>query len=188
MNRNVGLKSKTGLKPISDRQQEARAAAGERHPMSTFRRKPGSDPQRKAKQRRDTGPDAVTVSAVLKRDGYQCVRCGRGVRGDRGEGWSVQHRRARGSGGTLRPDANATQTLILLCGSATTLCHGWIESNRTAAEPYGWAIKSNEDPLTKPVKHSLHGWVLLNHTGGFRKVDPPQDPMVAQLGAGEEPF
>jgi hypothetical protein len=168
---------------MSPKQRAARAAAGEPHPTSTFRRKP---PKRTGKRPTATGPDQATVALVLERDGHQCTRCGLGVSGDRGVDWSIQHRRARGSGGTCRPDANAPQALILLCGSATTLCHGWVESHRAAAEPYGWAIKSTDDPLTVPVRHSLHGWVLLDNAGTTTRVDPPTDLLVAPYGAGEE--
>lgn len=174
MSRNVGLKA------ISDRQRAARAAEGELYPTSTFRRKPGKAVAGRAKQgntkRRPTatGPDQATVDAVLQRDGYQCVRCGGALWGDRGEHWSIQHRRARGNGGTQRPDANAPQTLIATCGSATTGCHGHIEAHPAEAEAHGWRIANADDPLLKPVQHSLHGWVFLTADGGWTRRRPNQ--------------
>ena len=103
-------------------------------------------------RRRDTGPAATIVALVWRRDAGCCVRCGKQcVFGERGTGWSVQHRRARGMGGTRRPDTNQPQNLIILCGSATTGCHFFAESNRTAARENGWAVKSSTDPLTVPV-------------------------------------
>ncbi|WP_431728640.1 hypothetical protein [Verrucosispora sp. TAA-831] len=81
----------------------------------------------------DTGPDAATVAVVVDRDQGCCVRCGRYVvHGVRGRAWSVQHRRARQCR-DRRPDTNTPPNLIVLCGSATTGCHGWVESRRAAA-------------------------------------------------------
>jgi hypothetical protein len=74
--------------------------------------------------------------------------------------WSIQHRRARGRGGTRRPDANSPQNLIALCGSAAG-CNGHVESEREEARANGWAIRNSEDPLLKPVVHALYGYVFL---------------------------
>jgi hypothetical protein len=126
----------------------------------------------KPKQQRDTGPTAATVATVRLRDGEQCVRCGGACHGERGRDWSIQHRRARGMGGTRRPDTNEPQSLILTCGSATTGCHGHIESFRDDAEANGWGVKSNVDPLTVPVVHSLHGFVWLLADGSWSSRRP----------------
>jgi len=161
------------LEPISPRRRAALAAAGQPFPSSTFA-SPVATPSKPRPRPAQTGPDQATVTAVLERDGHQCVRCRGACWGERGRDWSIQHRKARGSGGTSRPDANAPQSLILLCGSATTACHGHVESNRAEAETNGWAVKSNEDPLDKPVLHSLHGWVFLTADGGWRTRRPNQ--------------
>jgi hypothetical protein len=162
---------RTGIQPMSGKRRAALAAAGQRFPSSTFA-SPVTTPSKPRARPVQTGPDQAAVTAVLERDGHQCVRCGGACWGERGRDWSVQHRKARGSGGTSRPDANAPQVLILLCGSATTACHGWVESNRAEAEANGWAVKSNEDPLTKPVLHSLHGWVFLTASGSWTTRRP----------------
>lgn len=66
-----------------------------------------------------------------------------------------------------RPDTAAPQNGLALCGSATTGCHGWVESNRTEAETHGWAVDQNADPLLKPVDHHLHGWIYLYANGSW---------------------
>lgn len=125
------------------------------------------------KRPRETGPDRATVDAVLERDGFQCVRCGGALHGERGRDWSVQHRRARGRGGSRRPDINSPQNLIVLCGSAAG-CNGWVESKRLKAREGGWAIRFTEDPLLMPVDHSLHGNVWLKADGGWSSRRPTQ--------------
>lgn len=162
---------RTRMKPMSDKRRAKLAAAGQPFPVSTLVGTVQPAPTMRARTAQ-TGPDQATVNAILERDGYQCVRCGGACWGERGRDWSIQHRRARGNGGTSRPDTNAPQSLILLCGSATTGCHGWVESNRTEAN--GWAVKSNENPLIKPVWHSLHGWVFLTAAGGWQTRRPNQ--------------
>lgn len=86
--------------------------------------------------------------AVLERDQYRCVRCGQYLAGRR---YSLQHRNARGMGGTTTPDR--PENLITMCGTGTTGCHGWAEHNPTAArEPeLGYAVHSSTDPATVPV-------------------------------------
>lgn len=181
----MSLQRRTGLNPMSARRRDELAARGVLYPSSTL--VTAQAPERKASPRRrpaSTGPDQATVDAVLARDGYQCVRCGGACWGERGRDWSVQHRVARGAGGTRRRDANAPQTLILLCGSATTGCHGHVESRRTEAKANGWAVDSNTDPLTVPVVHSLHGVVLLTADGGWTSRRP-STPDPLRVGRGD---
>lgn len=98
------------------------------------------------KSPRYTGPNNLTRLAVLKRDGLQCVRCGCPAGPEAGP-YSIQHRIARGVGGT-----NIIQNLLLLCGSATTLCHGAVESK---SDPHdlarGYRLESWQDPAAEPV-------------------------------------
>lgn len=69
----------------------------------------------------------------MVRDGHRCVRCDLSL----GHGqFSLQHRLPRGMGGSV--GANTAANLILLCGSATTGCHGWAESRVTEATVAGY--------------------------------------------------
>lgn len=55
---------------------------------------------------------------------------------------SVQHRRAQGMGGTSRTETNDLANLLLLCGTGTTGCHGWVETQeRQLAEDRGLWIR-----------------------------------------------
>ncbi|TDC25938.1 hypothetical protein E1211_30500, partial [Micromonospora sp. 15K316] len=172
---------RSALSPMSAKRRAALAAAGNQHPYSTLvnrsaplARTAGLDrkPTVRVQRPTDTGPDAATVQVVAVRDQGRCVRCGRYVlAGMRGRDWSVQHRRAR-QGRDHRPDTNRPQNLILLCGSATTGCHGWVESYRSAARDGGWAIRQTEDPAAMPVDHHLHGRVWLTADGGFTRHAP----------------
>ena len=101
------------------------------------------------KPARDTGPDAATRALVLERDGHHCVRCGKPC----GPGiapYSIQHRIARGVGG-----ANAIPNLILLDGTATTGCHGEVESKKDPHDhPRGYRLESWQDPAAEPVMYA----------------------------------
>lgn len=117
---------------------------------------------------RSTGPDRATVMLVLNRDGYRCIRCSVPIEGERGSDWSLQHRRPRGLGGTRRLDANSPSNLISLCGSATTGCHGHVESYRAEAYTAGWLVSIHADPANVPVLVD-HGsrWVYLDSEGSY---------------------
>jgi hypothetical protein len=118
---------------------------------------------------------ALTVSTwlgcqVWERDKGLCQRCGKWVALEqRGVafGWSVQHRKHRSRGGD-----NRMSNLIVLCGSGTTLCHGWVEGNPLAAQEDGWAVPGwvpNEDIYQHPVS-TPWGLCMLDDEGGYDRL------------------
>lgn len=95
------------------------------------------------------GPTPAVCAAVDRRDRYSCVRCGRGI-----DGGSRHHRQ-------LRRFGNHTITnLILLCGSGTTGCHGWVHGNVALAYEAGWLVHSWHTPDSVPVLHQ-GTWTIL---------------------------
>ena len=102
----------------------------------------------------------MTVTAavrrdVIARDGSRCQWCGRHVATE--SGWySLQHRRARGMGGSRRASTDAAPNLVLVCGTGTTECHGYIEAHPQEAAARGFRISSSADPARVP---------LLDHSG-----------------------
>lgn len=104
-----------------------------------------------------------TVELVYSRAGYACERCGT----NESRFWSIHHRRPRGMGGTKRSDTNTASNLILVCGSGTTGCHGWIESNRAEALGLGLLVHQFISPLGAPVTLTV-GRVLLDDDGGWQ--------------------
>lgn len=171
LSRKNPLRTTTPIAPVSQKRLAKLAAAGVSFLSSTFALRPTSRP---AKRPASTGFDRATTDAVLQRDDHSCVRCGGALHGERGRDWSIQHRRARGSGGSRRPDTNAPQNGIAVCGSATSVggCHEHIESEREDARAHGWAIRQSEDPLLVPVDHALHGHVWLTADGGWSHARP----------------
>lgn len=159
----MGTLKRTKLNAMSVKQRAKFAAAGIAYPMSTFRptqrgaTKAPKMSTAKGKRRAETGFDKATVDAILERDGYSCVRHGGELFGERGRDWSIQHRRARGSGGTLRPDTNAPQNGLAVCGSGATGCHGHIEAHPEEAEANGYRVPQNGDPAEVPVNHAHLG-------------------------------
>lgn len=79
-----------------------------------------------------------------------CQWCGRPVRIEWGE-YSLQHRRARGMGGSKLKDTGQAQNGALVHGSATTGCHHEIESNPKAAAARGFRIPQGSNPLRIPL-------------------------------------
>ena len=104
----------------------------------------------------------ATRLLVADRDRWRCVRCRRDLSDGSG---NLQHRRARGMGGTRKVDVNGPENLILLCGSGTTGCHGHVESHREEARRAGWAVSQADDPGRVPVTYP-GGRFLLTADGG----------------------
>ncbi len=165
LKRGKGLKRRKRLPQMSANKRAKLAAQGIHNPSSTLV---------SVETPASTGFDAATVDAILERDGWSCVRGGSALWGERGRDWSIQHRRARGIGGTDRPDTNAPQNGIALCGSGTTGCHGWVEAHPIEAEAAGWRVPQGGDPLKFPVKHALHGDGTFLHSNGSRGSQPEE--------------
>jgi hypothetical protein len=115
------------------------------------------------------GPSRKTREIVLERDDHCCVVC---VRSIIGRPYSLQHRRARGMGGSRDPLTDSPANLITTCGSGVTGCHGRIEANPDEAREHGWRVDQGRDPRQVPVRHH-HRWVLLDEFGGLdQKLTP----------------
>lgn len=153
LERQTGLAAKTGLKrgtPLGSRGRMLRHAA-----QVTVRRW------------RDTGPTPDVRALVLARDGYCCTWCG----GPLGEGlYSLQHRRARGMGGTIRTDANSPANLLAVHGTGTTGCHMRIESEPAAAAASGFRVDQRADPAACLVLIAGRGWCQLDDQGGIEVI------------------
>ncbi len=98
---------------------------------------------------------------VLERDGYRCARCGRSIHAG---GYSLQHRKARGMGGTKDPGINSPANLVTLCGDGVRGCHGLIEANRELGRQEGFTVRQTQDPSTIPVSY-WDGTYYLNNDG-----------------------
>jgi hypothetical protein len=134
---------------------------------------------------RYTGPPNDTVEACLERASYACEINGCDLRGDRGEGWSIQHRLARGRGGDRDPRINLPSNLLVVCGSGTTGCHGLIEDQlRAAAYEVRWLIRRCGCERKFVCEHSprnlqtyiLRGrWVYLDDAANYIDADEPSE-------------
>jgi len=191
----MATKPRTPLSPISAKKRKQLADEGITNPMSTFRPRPvglpadltrTSKPKMAAKPSKLPAlPKLVVVTgeftgavadAIEDRDGHSCVRCGRGVGDQRGLDYCLQHRRARGGGGSSLFDTGLPANGVILCGSSTSPhCHWEVEQRRTEDETAGYWIRQFEDgkptdPTTIPLFHVLYGWVLLDNVGGFDRI------------------
>lgn len=115
-----------------------------------------------------SGPDKSTVAAVLERAGYCCESCGKPVGDQRGIDFSIHHRKARGMGGS-RFGANLASNLLVLCGSGTTGCHGYVESHRSEAMACGWLVSRYQDPSAVPAQIGDRV-ALLTNSGAYEEV------------------
>lgn len=171
------------IKSVSEKRRAAAERAG-----STFT-KPSAGLQRRAriepgsreklsqdKPQADTGPDRKTRAAVLERDQCQCCACGKSV-GMPGTWWSIQHRVARGQGGT-----NELPNLVTLCGSATSPgCHRLAEDRGAKMHARGFWLRSDEDPALIPImlasEFGSNVTVWLTCDGGY-SVEAPEGVIV----------
>lgn len=109
-----------------------------------------------------SGPTKEVRRLVIARDLNRCQWCGRHVRTD--SGWySLQHRRARGMGGSKDKATNQPANLILVHGTGTTECHGFIESQPAQAIGRGFRIAAAADPAKVPyMDWTGREWMLTN--------------------------
>lgn len=80
---------------------------------------------------------------------------------------SIHHRLPRGMGGTRDSQVHSLARLLLLCGTGTVGCHGYIESRRTLAENRGYLVRHGRDPAEVPVVLPGGRRVLLDNAGPF---------------------
>ncbi len=108
------------------------------------------------------------------RDNESCFYCRKGLRWhERGIGWSLHHRRPRGAGGTSLAWVNQPPNAIVLCGSGTTGCHGWVESHRELATEYGLLVSMHGQdlPVHIPVRREDGTWWWLTQWGSAVETD-----------------
>lgn len=112
-----------------------------------------------------------TRRLVIERDGGMCQWCGELVRSD---DYSLQHRRARGMGGSKDPVSSSPSNAVLMCGSGTTGCHGFVEANPVVAEGRGFRVRQGADPRHVPL-WSWRGewWFLLPDGSRVECEEPP---------------
>lgn len=82
---------------------------------------------------------------------------------------SMHHRRKRSQGGGWEPS-----NIVILCGNGTMGCHGWVETNPTAANAEGWSLVGRDPDGSKvPIRHWRIGWarVLLDDQGCLIPID-----------------
>jgi len=107
---------------------------------------------------------ANTRIALKERAQNCCEMCGR---------WgatNAHHRRNRSQGGD-----DELSNLLLLCGSGTTGCHGFVTTEPQIAKRMGWTVRRISSPREVPVWRfdlSLgeRVEVLLDNAGGYTTV------------------
>lgn len=112
--------------------------------------------------------DEGTRMGVILRGGYSCELCGKNPVEN------IHHRSPRRMGGTTSPTIHAYPNLLGVCGSGTTGCHGYIESNRRKAISYGWLVPQGTNPAVVPAFLIVGGrreWVLLTHDGRYDHME-----------------
>jgi hypothetical protein len=124
-----------------------------------------------------TGPTPATRETVAVRAGYHCELCYTPISGQA----SIHHRRPRRMGGTRRSDVNEPANLMLLCGSGTTGCHGWVESHRKNALADGIILYDRDIPAEHPYKDRHGNWWLIDKEGKKQATNPRADSGVGSL-------
>lgn len=113
--------------------------------------------------------DEETRFIVFARAGYRCERCFKQLHGVFGV--SVHHRRPRMMGGSKNEKLHLPANLIVLCGSGTSGCHGWVESNRDKSRDHGYLIQKVDSAEIIPFRDDAGMWYLIDNNGQKRQFD-----------------
>jgi hypothetical protein len=111
-------------------------------------------PRPKPRHRKDTGFSHSVKLAIRTRAGggnpghARCEACNVWLGAYGGQ---VQHRRARGRGGSRLAVTNSPANGALLCGTPQDGCHGLCEARDEHLHAAGWWIWSWQDPRAEPV-------------------------------------
>jgi hypothetical protein len=106
-------------------------------------------------------PPLTITTVVDTREAQRCARCGVWVQSN----GSRHHRQRRRTGG------HSVVNLVLLCGSGTTGCHGWIHSHPANARAFGYIVPTwVRDVAAIPICIASPAvpfvqWVLLSEDG-----------------------
>jgi hypothetical protein len=111
--------------------------------------------------------DTQTRFEVFARANYLCEKCLDAPIA----GVSVHHRRPRMMGGSRNELLHQPANLILLCGSGTTGCHGWVESNRDKAREQGYLIQKVESAEQVPFRDNSGIWWNIYNSGDKVQLD-----------------
>ena len=109
-----------------------------------------------------------TRFTVLARANYKCERCNRDFLG---YPMSVHHRRPRMMGGSKNEMLHESANLIVLCGTGTNGCHGWVESNRAKARELGYLIQKVESAEEIPFQDETGAWWNIDNYGQKTQLD-----------------
>ena len=125
-----------------------------------------------------TGPTDAQRALVFARDHGRCARCGIDLTAGT-VGYNDHHRQGRGMGGRqgeARERANSPANRLTLCGSGTTLCHGWVTEHPAEAERDGMVVRRGGalDPARVPILTHA-GWVLHDHDGDQTACPTPPE-------------
>lgn len=114
---------------------------------------------------RNREPSERVTAVVDERDNWSCVRCGVSLYAT---GGSRHHRQLRSQQPNPRL-LNRPSNLILLCGSGSTGCHGWVHAHPAEAYELGWLVHGWDDPSLVPVRYRIGDrfhMLLLDDEGG----------------------
>lgn len=110
-------------------------------------------------------------SLCLVRAGFRCEYCHGPLDGV--HGYSLQHRKARGMGGSRDHALAQPPNLLVLCGSGVTGHHGWVEHNPATAYDLGLALRTGWDPEQTPYRDQNGVWRLLLLDGSTLPIQLP---------------
>lgn len=73
-------------------------------------------------------------------------------------------------GGSRDPLRYSAANCLVLCGTGTEGCHGYVEAHREESYELGRLVRSGDDPCTVPVTLRGGGRVLLTVDGEYAPV------------------
>jgi hypothetical protein len=128
----------------------------------------------------DAGLDAATRNAVLERDGYACVCCGRTIIG---QPYTLHPRKRHSQGGDTSPS-----NLVTVLDAGRAGCRARIDSGCDPSdEAKGYVVRSWDDPALTPVvvsgRHGTGCLVWLTPDGSYRTQPPGRDRLTAETTA-----